>query len=374
MSITIGRVNAGVLQLPFRERFVHALASRSTMASVWCSIEDADDVGVGWGEGCPRSYVTGEQLEPSLALLQSRAERLHGHTLRSLDDITDLLDEAFPDAPSLRCAVEMALLDLLGRARGRSVVELLGASAEWVRYSGVISAEDPAKVARLAHRGVALEFADYKLKVDGGIEQNLARLDALRGVIGPEPSVRVDANASWSLGEAPAHIAALHGRGITVFEQPLPVAAGIDGHRQLRARIPAAAELMVDESVVSPADLDALLDSQVVERLLLKVSKQGGPLRCLAFARRAAEADVMCHLGNHVGESSLLSAAGRVVAGTHAFETVEGSFGPLLLSGDIVAKPLCFGAGGWAPVRYTSGPGWGLDVVLGAAMALDGDS
>ncbi|KIG15196.1 O-succinylbenzoate synthase [Enhygromyxa salina] len=353
-----------MLQLPFRERFVHALASRAAMASVWCRIEDANGVGVGWGEGCPRSYVTAELLEPSAAQLRSMAEHLRGHTLRSLDDITALLDELLPSAPSLRCAVEMALLDLLGRARGRSVAELLGASASRVRYSAVISAEQPAKVTQLARRGVALSFADYKLKVDAELEQNLARLDALREVIGPEPSVRVDANAAWSLTEAPAHIEALHARGVTLFEQPLPVVAGIPGHRQLRARIPAAAKLMVDESIVSWADLNTLLDARVVDRLLLKVSKQGGPLRCLAFARRAAAAGVPCHLGNHVGESSLLSAAGRVVAGAHAFETVEGSFGPLLLAADIVAEPLCFGAGGWAPVRYASAPGWGLDVML----------
>lgn len=65
-----------------------------------------------------------------------------------------------------------------------------------------------------------------------------------------------------------------------------------------------------------------------------------------------------------MGESSLLSAAGRVVAGAHAFETVEGSFGLLLLESDITPEPLAFGPGGWAPVRYAEGPGWGFDVTL----------
>jgi muconate cycloisomerase len=364
VSVTLARLDAGVLEIPFRERFTHSLASRAAMASVWCRIED-ESGRVGWGEGCPRSYVTAEALAPTLARLRELAPGLRGRSMASLDELTATLDDAsLDDVPALRCALEMALLDLYGRSLARSVADLLGASTQRVRYSAVISAEQPSKVAALARRGAALGFADYKLKVGVSLEGNLARLMVLREIIGPAPSVRVDANAAWSLVEAATQIEALHRHGVALFEQPLAVDAGVAGHRALRAKIPAAADLMVDESLVSRADLDRCLDARVVDRLLLKISKQGGPLRTLEFARRAAEAGVPCHLGSHVGESSLLSAAGRVVAGAQSFATVEGSFGLLLLTADVVADPLVFGPGGWAPVRYASGPGWGLDVAL----------
>lgn len=364
--LELARVEVGALRIGFRQRFTHSLASRDAMASLWCRLED--DAGrVGWGEGCPRSYVTGEELDLSVDRLRALGPALVGLRVAGLDDIRELLDGEIPaDAPSIRCALELALLDLLGRHQERSVADMLGARRGRVRYSGVISSERPEVVEALAERGKDIGFADYKLKVGADLQRNLATLAALRRVVGPKPCVRVDANAAWSLDDGAEQIAALVDAGVTVFEQPLP-AAGAPGRRalrELRTRIPEAAEIMVDESLVSPADLEAFVTEGGADRLLLKVSKQGGPLRTLAFARRAAEAGIVSHLGNHVGESSLLSAAGRVVAGAHDFASVEGSFGLLLLREDVVAEPLQFGAGGWAPIRYAQGPGWGLEIRL----------
>lgn len=50
----------------FRMRFTHASASRSQACSVVC-IARGDDGVNGYGEGCPRDYVTRETIETAAA-------------------------------------------------------------------------------------------------------------------------------------------------------------------------------------------------------------------------------------------------------------------------------------------------------------------
>jgi muconate cycloisomerase len=187
-------------------------------------------------------------------------------------------------------------------------------------------------------------------------------VDAVRALVGDGVTLRVDANMAWSAEEADAHVEGLLDRGVTYVEQPLPAEAR-DATVALAARWPN--RILLDESLVSPQDLDTFVEAGAPIRALWKVGKNGGPLATLRLARAAEDAGIPCHLGAHVGESSLLSAAGRLVGGRGRFETLEGSFGALLLERDLTDPPLSFGPGGVAPTAWSDGPGWGFDVVLG---------
>ena len=75
-------------------------------------------------------------------------------------------------------------------------------------------------------------------------------------------------------------------------------------------------------------------------------------------ARRAAAAGLDVHVGSHVGETAILSAAGRhLAAGLEPTVFVEGSYGTLLLVEDVSDDGLRFGHRGDAPVLTR--PGWG---------------
>jgi L-alanine-DL-glutamate epimerase-like enolase superfamily enzyme len=59
-----------------------------------------------------------------------------------------------------------------------------------------------------------------------------------------------------------------------------------------------------------------------------------------------------------VGESSLLSAAGRILAATlPTYAALEGSYGTRLLEADLTDAPFEFGAGGAAAVQRDPGLG-----------------
>jgi muconate cycloisomerase len=120
--------------------------------------------------------------------------------------------------------------------------------------------------------------------------------------------------------------------------------------------------ILVDESLVTAADARWLLEQRGCHGFNLRLNKLGGLLPCLRLARAAAERGVWCQLGSHVGETSVLAAAGRHLAlhlGSLRF--VEGSFGSLLLSQDIASPSIKFGHGGRG--SSIGGAGLGASVV-----------
>jgi muconate cycloisomerase len=83
----------------------------------------------------------------------------------------------------------------------------------------------------------------------------------------------------------------------------------------------------------------------------------------------AQAAGILCQLGCHVGETSILSAAGRHFALTvPLLSYVEGSFSSHLLVRDVVLRPVAFNGGGMA--YELPGPGLGVEVLETALEAL----
>ena len=196
-----------------------------------------------------------------------------------------------------------------------------------------------------------------KLKVGG--DDDVARVRAVRGAVGPDVSLRLDANGAWSLERATEILDAVAPFDIAVVEQPLPRGPVTDLARLRRASpIP----LMADESLVTPADLEALVAARAVDSVNVRVSKCGGLGRSVEIARRAAAAGIGVQVGSQVGETAILSAAGRhLAAAIEEVTFVEGSYGTLLLTEDVSREAVHFGHRGLAPVLTS--PGLGVTVV-----------
>jgi muconate cycloisomerase len=119
--------------------------------------------------------------------------------------------------------------------------------------------------------------------------------------------------------------------------------------------------LMADESLVTLADGEALAAAAACDFFNLRLSKCGGFGPCIKLADMARAAGIRMQLGCQVGETAILSAAGRHLA-AHLDDVawVEGSFGTLLLREDVGRSKVQFGHGGLAPILR--GPGLGVEV------------
>src|SRR5262245_27581116 len=122
---------ACVVRLPLKRPFKHASAARTESENVLIRCELADGT-TGWGEGVPRSYVTGETPTGCLTQLTATpiAEQL-GADCTTWPDVIRLCDRFKPavdrDDPrgcygnALRCAVELSILDAFGQMLGEPV-------------------------------------------------------------------------------------------------------------------------------------------------------------------------------------------------------------------------------------------------------------
>ncbi|NUQ65436.1 MAG: dipeptide epimerase [Pirellulales bacterium] len=373
----IAELETYLVNLPLRREIKHASHARRQSASlvVRCRLADGTE---GWGEGVPRPYVTGETAEDALEQLNSTP--LTGQfdrECRSWDDVFALCERFQPavlaDDPrgcrsnSLRCAVELSVLDAYGRLFGESIRELthryapasdLRDSKPVVRYSGAIMAEGD-RAERLSALKMRLYgFAQCKVKVGVAGADDRRRLARIRRWLGGRMDVRVDANEAWNAAEADARIEPLLAYRISAVEQPLP-------HRQLaampelRRRLPVA--MMLDESLTGMADAEEAVRIGACDLFNLRLSKCGGYLASLRLAAFAHRHGLGYQLGCHPGESAILSAAGRHWAcSVRDIRYLEGSYDRHVLGELLTVEDITFGYGGRAPAL--AGPGLGVTV------------
>jgi len=184
------------------------------------------------------------------------------------------------------------------------------------------------------------------------------RLRRIRRCVGRRIDLRVDANEAWSPDEAAARIGALEPFGISSVEQPVPHE---DSHclRQVRKRI--HVPIMLDESLCSLYDARQAVEHETCDLFNLRLSKCGGFIPTLRLAEFARQHGVGCQLGCQVGETAVLSAAGRHFATSVGdLRYLEGSYDRHLVREALGTEDLTFRLGGLAPAL----PGPGLGVTL----------
>ena len=363
----LASLTAAPLAIPFNVAFRHASAERSAMQSLWVEAR-AQDGRIGYGEGCPREYVTSE----SLASAQTFVSAHIAGWIKAIGDVDTLAawvgsQRGEIDAnPAAWTAVELALLDLIGKGGGRSVESLLGlpAISGHFRYTAVLGDAGREQFsAQLAHYRKA-GFGTFKIKLSGDVARDRAKLDMLAAAGVLPHNVRADANNLWrNADDAIAAIQALRCPFFAI-EEPLPAGDYI-GMSRLAESL--GTRIILDESLLRPDQLDRLPRAPECWIANLRVSKMGGVLRALDLVRSLRERKIRLIIGAHVGETSVLTRAALTVAqaARDILIAQEGAFGTHLLQYDVAEPSLMFGAGGVldAAMLKADAPGFGLKIV-----------
>ena len=246
---------------------------------------------VGHGEAAPVPGFGEETPESCLRALPALGERLLREDAQDLASRIDLLEQAAPGLPATRFALECALQDLEARHHCVSVAAWLAGGATpraTVEASALVGEREPGAAAAAAARAVAQGFGTLKLKVGvGGLEEDLARVVAVRRAAGPDVRLRLDANGAWDPAQAIRTLRALADCALELVEQPV-AARDVAGLARVRAEtgIPIAA----DESAADPRALEALLASRATDFVVLKPGALGGLRASLRLAARAHSA------------------------------------------------------------------------------------
>ncbi|MBE9535363.1 MAG: hypothetical protein IMF03_10190 [Proteobacteria bacterium] len=354
------KIHLYLLQIQLCMPIKHYLAERTHSENLVVKVVTDSGV-VGFGEGIARQYVTGEVMETSLRFLQDHLiPELNGFHPSEPPDLIEALAELLSEdnraqAPAACCALELAILDAAGKTWSQSVAQMLGGGDQPLIYSAVIPMMSPPSFHRLLHIIRDMEMSFVKIKV--GNERDTEVLSLAREILGHEVDLRVDANGAWSSEEAEKRIAAMMAYGISAVEQPVPK-EDILGLKRVSERV--EIPVIVDESLCLERDAKKLVSLDACQVFNLRLSKCGGILAANRLYEIGRKKAITAQLGCQVGETGILSAAGRQLAATRKLLYLEGSYSSYLLKDDIVNEPVEFGPGGVA--QPLAGNGLGVSV------------
>ncbi len=348
------------LQIPLCMPVKHHLAVRTFSDNLVVKV--VTDSGVaGYGEGIAREYVTGETTASGLISLREhlipKIDEFHADGPANLvEAVTELMSEGDrAQSPAACCALELAILDAAGKTWRHFLAELLGGTDQPLTYSAVIPMMPQPSFHRLLCLIRELEMSFVKIKV--GNNTDLEALSLAREILGHKVDLRVDANGAWSAEEAEGRIAAMMAYGISHVEQPVPK-DDLQGLKQVAERL--AIPIIADESLCVERDAEHLASLDACQVFNLRLSKCGGILAAARIYDIGRNKGIVAQLGCQVGETGILSAAGRQFAMSRKLRYLEGSYSNYLLKEDIVNEPVEFGVGGVAkPLR-----GLGLGVTV----------
>ncbi|WP_411963704.1 dipeptide epimerase [Haloferax sp. YSMS24] len=341
-------VDVEPLDLPLIEPFEIALGTQYEAPNVLVTVETESGV-VGYGEGSPDHYVTGETQGATLDTATHATDLLVGSDVADYRAVIESLHATYPGAVSALFALETAIIDAYCREREIPMSEFFGGTPEPVQTDMSIPIHPPEIAAERASSAANNGFETIKVKVGQGVETDLERLRAVAEAA-PDATLTVDANQGWSVSESVQFDEAVHDAGLplSLLEQPVVETdvAGLANVRN-RTKTPVAA----DETVFTPEDATRVVREDAADVINIKLGKSGllGAADIAAIAR-AAGRDLMvgCMLESSIG----IHTSAHFVAGTGGFSHVDLD-ATHLLAEDVVTKTS-------GPTHDIEGPGHGI--------------
>ena len=183
--------------------------------------------------------------------------------------------------------VDIALWDILGKAKGEPVFKLLGGAArdKVPVYATALYPEEPAEVVKKALAFAQKGFRAAKIKVGFDLAQDIEIVRAVRTAVGNDFTLMTDANQRYTLGVALEAAAAFAECGAAFLEEPLFV-EDIAGHASLKAqgKVPIA----LGENLHTRFAFENFIARGAVDILQPDVARAGGISEVAQIAALAA--------------------------------------------------------------------------------------
>lgn len=299
------------------------------------------DAGItGWGEVAPWSVFTGTAEQNFSGIATYMKPLLIGADPRKVTTLMGEIDHVLTGHSEGKAAVEMALLDIVGKFYGLPIAQLLGGyHRERVPLSVSIANPDFEADIAFATQVAAQGYNIFKVKTGfAGHAQDLRRLERLREILPATAEIRVDYNQGLDPWTAVRQLRDLEAFALTFIEQP------VKRHQwDAMAQIAAAIDtpIMADESVFSPSDALAMVRQRFADVVAIKLMKSGGIMRAREVSA-IAEAGGIAGYGGVMFEGGLACAAGlHTVAATPNISLgAEFYSSTWVLAVDILEEPL----------------------------------
>lgn len=271
---------------------------------------------VGFGEASGSPTWSGELQNATIEIIQNcLAPIVLGRDPRDITALSAAMDCAMQHNHFAKAAIEMALMDLVGRFLHVPINLLLGGLVHSgpipLKFS--IGAYPPSVAANVAENLAKTGFRAFKVKVGRDVSTDVARVEAVRSALGSECRIAVDANGGWTENDFSIARRSLERAGVNALEEPLRRG---DFRGSARIRQQTSIPLVLDESIFTPEQALEAVRSDACDLISIYPGKNGGIRRSLQIANIAHAAGIDCVIGSNlegsVGSAAMLQLAAAI--------------------------------------------------------------
>jgi L-alanine-DL-glutamate epimerase-like enolase superfamily enzyme len=282
-------------------RFALAATSESTG---WLVTMRSDAGLVGYGYATTPAHM-GETQEGFDGRLNLLARAIADCDPLNIECVHLTMDRALQGNNFAKAGLDNALYALKAEHLGVPLYQLLGGKTRSeIPILRILAIKSPAEMAANAQKLVDEGYRYLKIKVHGDVAEDVERVAAIRGQVGPDIHLTIDANQAYTPKAAIVALRRMENLNIDLAEQPVHV-DDLRGLEQVTRNTTIPVE--ADESADSVDQIYTLVRDRLVDRVSLKVAKLGGIRNTLQAAAICAAGKVPYRLGATVG-SRLLAA------------------------------------------------------------------
>lgn len=353
-ALIIRRIDAIAVALPLKAPMKMAGITITKAENLVVRVETASGE-VGWGEAPSAPTMTGDTLGGLVAAVRDHLAPL----LIGKDACADhraMLQRALVGNGGAHSAVEMALLDLAGRAGSTRLIDLVARPLRTrVAPMWLLGNATPEQDIAEARAKQAQGFDFFKLKI--GVKplgSEIAAAHAVRAAL-PDATLCADANCGLTLAAARRYAERTRDADLSFIEQPLP-ADDITGLKAL-ARV-SKTPIGIDETIQSLSDIETVRRAGA-KGVSLKLIKLGGIREAIAAGKLCKKLGLKINVAAKIAETSIGTAAAVHLACAVPNVAWGVSLTNLYLAEDLVRQPIALRDGA---VALPEGPGLGVEV------------
>ncbi|MFN8164704.1 MAG: dipeptide epimerase [Bacteroidia bacterium] len=348
----IKEIHIKSLHVPLTEPFIISLGRLDYADNVAVIIETEEGLR-GYGECSPFRAIHGETSETCISVGRILREVLIGKEANDIEANIRLMDRCIYGNSSIKSAFDIAMHDIAAKKAGLPLFRYLGAERKKTLYTDyTVSIDSVEKMTADAVRIQSNGFPVIKVKLGGEAEEDIRRMKSIRGAVGPEIPIRIDANQGWKKDSAIHILNEIASLNIQHCEEPVS--------RHLYMQLPeirkrSPIKIMADESCCIPVDAERLIELGACDMFNIKLGKSGGIYNAMKILKLAEENNIEVQLGGFLESRLGFTATAHLAMCSERVKYIDFDT-PLMFSSDPVSGGMEYGSGG----RIEIGGGVGL--------------
>ena len=259
-----------------------------------------------------------------------------------LELIHNTMDSALRGSEPAKCAIDLALHDLLGKILNRPVYSLLG-GAQRQQFSTTFTLAlgrngkilSPSEMAQEAQGYYEQGYRAFEVHIGTpgkNYRQDIERIAAIRSQVGAKVEIVSDLHRHWTVKEAISAIRELESHNVYV-EQPVE---GLEGMSKVCRQV--SATIIADESCHTVEDGAAVIHHNAADAFCIKPIKAGGLYKAKKLATLAESFGILTRVDGVPGEGKLSNTASAHLVLTLKHPIVCGVMQHTRLEKDLVTQ------------------------------------